>query len=117
MLGNYLTFDGKRFPNPLPSSTHSIDPVENVSQSEAGTDLVVFTRAAKNSWSMNFNLTFHSKEVLRALCAKAKVTMTYMGSTYTVRVRSFSERLVDGSEWSAAAPNGLYEVSVKVTEY
>ena len=117
MLGKYLTIDGKSFPNPLPSSTHSMDAVENVSQSEAGTDLIVFTRAEKNAWNMNFNLTYHSKEVLKAICKKPKVTMIYMGNTYTVRVRNFSERLVEGSEWLQAAPNGLYEVSVKVTEY
>ena len=42
--------------------------------------------------------------------------MFYMGSTYTVRVRDFQERLVANSEW-VANTDGLYEVTVKVTEF
>lgn len=116
MLGNYLKFNNEMFPNPLPSSIHKVQPVENVSESEAGTDLVVVVRPAKNNWSFVWNLSYQKKEVLRALCLKEKVTMSYMGSNYTVRLRDFTDKLVEGSEWLSST-DGLYEVSVTVLEY
>ena len=117
MLGNYLLFNGTQFPNPLPQSTGRSRTIENVSESEAGTDLVVMTRGSKKSWNMSFNLTASKKEFLEELCSDERTTMIYMGRTYTVRVRDFSESLVEGSEWLHAAPNGLYTCSVTVTEY
>ena len=115
MLGNYLAFNDVEFPNPLPP-TMQIKTIENVNTSEAGTDLVVVVRPAKRSWSFNFNLSPTKKTLLQELCAREKVTMTYMGNTYTVRLRDFSEKLVEGSEWLRSV-NGLYECSVTVTEF
>lgn len=116
MLGNYLKFNNKAFPNPLPSSIHKAPPVENVSESEAGTDLVVVVRAAKNNWSFVWNLSYQTKETLKGLCLEEKVTMVYMGTSYTVRLRDYTEKLVEGSEWLSST-DGLYEVSVTVLEY
>lgn len=115
MLGNYLKFNNVTFPNPKPP-TMDVKTIENVTRSEAGTDLVVVVRPAKRSWKFIFNLSPIKKEVLRQLCLEEQVTMTYMGSTYTVRIRDYSESLVEGSEWMTQV-NGLYEVSVSVTEY
>ena len=115
MLGEYLYFNGEKFPNPInPSKTKKA--IENVNQSEAGTDLVVLVRPNKNSWSFKFNLSSRKKDILEALCLEESVTMKYMGKTYTVRVRDFQETLATNSEW---IPNtdGLYECSVKVTEF
>lgn len=115
MLGYYLKFNDVEFPNPQPP-TMTISTIENVNQSEAGTDLVVVVRSAKRSWSFNFNLSYTKKEVLRTLCTYEKVTMSYMGNEYTVRIRDFNEKLVEGSEWVKDI-DGLYECSVTVTEY
>ncbi len=115
MLGEYLLFNEEQFPNPITPSMSS-KTIENVSTSEAGTDLVCVVRQAKHSWSFSFNLSNEKKEILRNLCKLESVTMSYMGLTYTVRVRDYQEKLVEGSEWVAIV-NGLYEVSVNVTEF
>lgn len=115
MLGNYLKFDDLEFPNPI-TPTKESKAIENVSQSEAGTDLVVVVRSAKRYWTFAFNLSKAKKEQLAEICEAESTVMTYMGKTYTVRVRDFSEKLVEGSEWLSSV-DGLYECSVNVTEY
>jgi hypothetical protein len=115
MLGNYLYFNNKQFPNPLTTSRQS-KTLENVSQSEAGTDLVCVVRSSKNFWSFSFSLTPYMKEILMGLCEDESTQMTYMGTTYQVRVRNFKEKLVEGSEWSSSV-DGVFECSVDVTEF
>lgn len=115
MLGNYLQFNGKVFPNPI-TPKRSSKTIENVSQSEAGTDLVCVVRPSKNSWTFSFNLSPAKKAVLESLCQDESTTMIYQGVTYTVRVRDFQEELVEGSEWLSST-EGLFKCSVKVTEF
>ena len=115
MLGDYLKFNGTVFPKPI-TPTMSSKTIENVAQSEAGTDLVVVVRAAKRSWSFTFQLTSRTKDILKGLCQLESVTMYYQGTNYTVRVRDYQERLVDGSEYLTKT-DGLFTVSVKVTEF
>lgn len=115
MLGNYLKFNNEVFPNPI-TPTKTSKTLENVSQSEAGTDLVVVIRPSKMAWQFKFNLSPGKKEKLEALCQEESTTMEYMGNTYTVRVRDYQENLVEGSECLSSV-NGLYECSVKVTEF
>lgn len=115
MLGKYLYFDGEQFPNPI-TPDMSIKTIENVSTSEAGSDLVVVVRPAKRSWNFKFNLSSRRRDILKAVCLKESVTMNYMNNSYQVRVRDFTERLISGSEWISTT-EGLYEVSVKVTEF
>ena len=115
MLGNYLLFDNEVFPNPkTPSRTSKT--IENVSQSEAGTDLVVVVRPAKNSWSFSFNLSPAKRDILEGLTHDESTMMEYQGKTYRVRVRDFSENTVEGSEWLSSV-DGLFECSVSVTEF
>ena len=106
MLGNYLKFNNETFPNPTSPSMAS-KTLENVSQSEAGTDLVCIVRPSKKSWTFKFTLTSGKAE---------STTMSYMGTSYTVRVRDYQEKLIDRSEYDTRT-DGLYEVSVKVTEF
>lgn len=115
MLGYYLKFNNEAFPNPITSSKSS-KTIENVNQSEAGTDLVCVVRPSKLSWNFKFNLSSAKRDILESLCSDESTQMFYMGSTYTVRVRDFQERLVANSEW-VANTDGLYEVTVKVTEF
>lgn len=115
MLGDYLKFNNEVFPNPV-TPTKSSKTLENISQSEAGTDLVVVIRPSKKTWSFKFNLSPGKKAILESLCEDESTTMVYMGNTYTVRVRDYQEQLVEGSEWLSSV-NGLYECSVKVTEF
>lgn len=115
MLGNYLIFNDKQFPNPI-GPTQSSNPVETEVTSEAGTDLVVRTRSKKCTWNFSFELSYARKEELKALAHAGKTKMIYQGSTYYVRVRNFQEKTVQGSEWLSKV-NGLYQVSVTVKEY
>ena len=115
MLGNYLKFNNEIFPNPVTPSMSS-QTIENVAQSESGTDLIVVVRASKKSWPLSFDLSYTKKEILRALCEDESTQMEYMGHTYTVRLRDFTEKLVEGSEWLSAV-DGLYQCTVKVTEF
>lgn len=115
MLGDYLKFNNETFPRPN-TPTMSSKTLENVTQSEAGTDLVVIVRPSKKSWSFKFNLSSRKRDVLKALCEDESTSMEYMGKTYTVRVRNYQEKLVENSEWVTTS-EGLFEVSVTVTEY
>lgn len=115
MLGNYLKFNNTEFPNPI-TPTMSSKTLENVNTSEAGTDLVCVIRPSKLSWSFTFNLSSLKRDVLKNLCKAESTSMYYMGNTYTVRVRDYSEKLVQNSEWVSTS-EGLYQCSVKVTEF
>ena len=115
MLGYYLKFNGVDFPNPN-TPTMASQTVENVSQSEAGTDLVVVVRPSKKSWNFTFNLSSKMRDILKGLTLLETVSMTYMGTSYTVRIRDYNEQLVAYSEW-AANTDGLFTVSVKVMEF
>jgi len=115
MLGDYLKFNEVSFPNPI-TPTRSSKTIENVVQSEAGTDLVCVVRPSKNTWTFNFNLSPGKRDILKGLCEDESTQMFYMGSTYKVRVRDFSEKLVEGSEWLSST-EGLFTCSVKVTEF
>lgn len=115
MLSNYLKFNSETFPNPI-TPTMTSKTLENVVTSEAGTDLVCLIRSSKKSWSFKFDLSSGKRDILRSLCQAESTQMTYMGTTYTVRVRDFTEKLVSGSEYVSTS-EGLYECSVKVTEY
>lgn len=115
MLGNYLKFNDEIFPNPVSSSKNS-KTLENVSQSESGTDLVTVIRPSKQTWNFSFNLTPAKKNLLQEICEEESTSMFYQGKTYTVRVRDYSEQIVEGSEWLSAV-DGLFSCSVKVTEF
>jgi len=115
MLGNYLKFNDNTFPNPIQAKENS-KTLENVSNSEAGTDLVVVIRNSKKTWDFSFDLSKGKRDVLENICKEEATTMSYKGQSYTVRVRDFSSQLVEGSEWLLSA-DGLYKCSVKVTEY
>lgn len=115
MLGNYLKFNDAVFPNPV-TSKKSSKTIENVNQSEAGTDLVAVVRASKLSWTFSFDLSPAKKAVLENLCKDESTQMFYQGNTYKVRVRDYQEELVEGSEWMTSV-EGLFKCSVKVTEF
>lgn len=115
MLGDYLKFNSEIFPNPVEPERES-KTIEKVSQSEAGTDLVCVVRPSKNTWNFTFRLSPGKKAILEGLTKDESTEMLYMGVTYTVRVRNFKEKLVEGSEWLSSV-DGLYECSVNVTEF
>ena len=115
MLGEYLKFNNTEFPKPIAPVMNS-KTLENVSVSEAGTDLVCVVRASKKNWNFKFNLTSYKKNILKALCEEESVSLYYMGNTYTVRIRDYSEKFIDGSEYLTTS-EGLFEVSVKVMEF
>lgn len=115
MLGNYLKFNLVTFPNPVESQKTS-STIENVNQSEAGTDLICVVRASKKKWSFSFKLSPGKKDILFNLSKDEYCQMSYMGTNYKVRVRDYQEKLVEGSEWLSSV-NGLYECSVTVTEF
>lgn len=115
MLGNYLKFNSVDFPNPSSCSMTS-STIENVAQSEAGTDLVCVVRSSKKKWSMSFDLTSGKRDTLKALCQEESTQMYYMGTTYTVRVRDFKEQLAKDSEYVSRS-EGLFKCSVSITEF
>ena len=113
--GDYLKFNGVTFPRPI-SPSRTSQTIENVNQSEAGTDLVTVIRTSKNKWNFTFNLTSRTRDILKALCSDESTTMLYQGVEYNVRVRDFNEKFVDGSEWIERT-DGLFVCSVKVMEF
>jgi hypothetical protein len=115
MLQNYLKFNNVYFPNPVKSDSSQMT-VEQVKQSEAGTDLVILVRASKLKWNFTFNLTPATRNLLKEICKRESVTMNYMNTDYTVRVRDYKETLQAGSEWSQDV-DGLWVCTVTVTQY
>lgn len=115
MLGNYLKFNTVQFPNPT-NCTMTSSTIENVSQSEAGTDLVCVVRSSKKKWSMSFNLTSGKRDTLKSLAQAESTQMYYMGTSYNVRIRDFKEKLAKDSE-CVSRSEGLFECSVSITEF
>lgn len=106
----YLTFNNVVIPNAITMS-EEYDNIENVNQSEEGTDLINVVRLQKLSLSCKFNCSSYWKNQLLTLAALSDATLVYNSTTYNnVRFRITSCGLVENSE-DVANTDGLWEVS------
>lgn len=92
------TINSTTFPAPA-AWEESYETIENVSQSEAGTDLCSLIRANKLTISITNNVNSEQKESLRALAAEPTVSVSVNGgSPKTMRMRGFTASRVRYSE-------------------
>lgn len=95
--------------------------VENVQQSEAGTDIVAVTRSDKLSVSASFKVSPEWLAVFRAFKEEDSFTLSRFDGTTngydtrTVRMRGFSQNRIRWSE--EASDGGLWEVSFNLEEF
>lgn len=115
MLGrDYLNFDGTSFPNPR-TYKMLIEPIEQVNQSEAGTDLVSVTRLDKTTFQFTWHVSSTWMRLIKGLTQQTTCTLTFLEEQYTVRVRDFSADLVEDSACTEAT-DGLWRVTATAVE-
>lgn len=122
MLADFpILFNNTAIPNPN-SYSESSEVVEEVNETEAGTDVVIMVRKDKLTASLSFNCSslwakkfaeFRDAEPLSVSIYDAK-TEAY--KTRSMRIRSYQSNLIENS-WRSRRTNGLYEISFELKEY
>lgn len=111
-----LSFGGVVCAVPPRSLDISIDEVETVQKSEAGTDLSYVTRLNKHVFKIGWkgvDSAFVSS--LETLAAQTTTVVNFCGTNYTCRIRKFSPKFVPYSE-GVSGTNGMWDVSITATE-
>ena len=114
MLGKYIVINSETLPNPT-SFSASEETIENVYQSEAGTDLAQVVRFGKVTASATFQVTSFWRDKLKGYSQTATESVTIDGTTMTMRIRNFSQKLVPNSE-NVEGTDGLWTVSIDFIE-
>lgn len=102
----------------LPPTTLSIntESIEDVTVSEAGTDLAVVTRLGKRVFTCTWEgITGALADTLESYAATASVTLQYDGTDYTCRAREYSRELAKKS-YLHATVKGYWTVNIKFTQ-
>lgn len=114
MLGKYIEINSEALPNPKSFSAEE-ETIENVYQSEAGTDLGQVVRFGKVSAKATFQVTSFWRDKLKAYSQTTTESVTIDGTTMTMRIRNFSQKLVPNSE-NVEGTDGLWTVSLDFIE-
>lgn len=115
MLGKeYIKINGIAIPNPVAFKTANT-PIENVSQSESGRDLVQVIRIQKLTADCSSDCTSMWADKLEAYSLMNTCTVMINGKTYYVRIRNFTKTLVEDSEMIKGT-DGLWKVTFKILE-
>lgn len=100
---------------------YSYDPVESVSQSEAGNDLVITTKLDRHVFNASWNgITYELMSELESYCLQDTVKLTVQKSanmfeTYNVRARGIAPAMLPKS-YKYRRSNGLWNISITFTE-
>ncbi len=114
MLGKYIVVNSVTLPNPK-SFSLSEETVENVYESEAGTDLAQVVRLGKVSAKATFQVTSLWRDRLKTMTQTATQPVTIDGQSMTMRLRDYSAKLVENSE-NIEGTDGLWTVSINFIE-
>lgn len=114
MLGKYISINSTVLPNPT-SFRMDEETIENVFQSEAGTDIVAVIRTGKRKASATFQVGSFWLEKLRSFSRSASQPVVIDGTSMTMRIRSFSADLLPNSE-NIEGTDGLWTVSMEFIE-
>lgn len=99
---------------PIPAGwQESYGTIEQVNESEAGTDLCHLIRANKLTLSITSNLTTEQKDALLAYSALGTVTVTIGSASKVMRLREVEASRV---RWSERNTTELWECSYKLLE-
>lgn len=120
MLYNFLKFNNEQIINPT-SWKETSEVVENVNQSEAGTDIVSVTRFDKLTVNCTFQVSDYWFKKLKDYSKLRTITVTYYDAgsgttkTRTMRIRNFSVQLQPNS-LLISTTNGLWVVTFDLKE-
>lgn len=116
---NDITLNGEKIPFPQKLS-ESYEVIENVYETEAGTDNVVVTRAEKLTLSLSFQLSSAWAQRMRVLAKTQNITAVIdeagESKTRTMRIRNYKSDLVENSRLTPGTA-GLWNVSFDLIEY
>lgn len=99
---------------PIPAAwQETYETIENVNQSEAGTDLANLIRANKLTVSISSNMAQTAKDALLSYAAEPTVTVTIGSTTKTMRLRNVQASRV---RWSEKNTEELWEVTYDLME-
>lgn len=115
MLGTgYVEIEGVNF---TPSEfEYELQPVEEVTESEAGTELVNVTRLDKHVFRATWEgIDAELLDQLERLCKSPTVTLRYRGEEYECRARGISPKLARKA-YKYKRSDGIWTVSVTFTQ-
>lgn len=122
MLKDYpVKFNSEEIPEPVAWDENYTN-VENVIQTEAGTDVVIVTRYGKLSVTAQFNCSSRWAAKFAAYRDKGEITVELYDiktggyGLRKMRLREFKSSIVKNSHRTAGT-NGLYEISFTLEEY
>lgn len=122
MLASYpIQINNQDIPLPV-SWSEASETVENVAQTEAGTDQVIVVRRDKLTASATFHCsskwagTFAILRDTEPLTVKIYDAKSNTYKQRSMRIRSFSTTLIENSDRTEGT-EGLYEVSFELKEY
>lgn len=122
MLKDYpVKFNSEEIPEPVAWDENYTN-VENVIQTEAGTDVVIVTRYGKLSVTAQFNCSSRWAAKFAAYRDKGEITVELYDiktggyGLRKMRLRKFKSSIVKNSHRTAGT-NGLYEISFTLEEY
>lgn len=108
-----ITFDGLAIP--VGDFGEDLDNIENISKSEAGTDLGNLIRAEKLTLACTTKCNGHFKKKLQEKGKLPLALATYEGRTFEARLRIKSAKHVEDSETIEGAAS-LWNVSYSIIE-
>lgn len=116
---NDITLNGEKIPFPQKLS-EKYDVIENVYQTEAGTDSVDVTRVEKLTLTLSFQLSSAWAQKMRVLSKTQNITAVIDEAgevkTRTMRIRNYQSDLAENSRLTPGTA-GLWDVSFDLIEY
>lgn len=110
-LGKFIKINNEQVPNPE-SFDETLNPSENIYESEAGTQLANIVRLDRYSFSASWNCSSRFKAKFLAWCKLASVDVTINGVTTSGRMRlGGSISLVEDSA-NVGGTEGLWTVPI-----
>ena len=110
----YLKFNSVDIPNPSAFNIQ-YENIEDVVNSEAGTELAIVTRLQKRTFSCSFDCTSTWLNKFRTMCGLSSGTLVYLSESITCRARIEYATLAPNSEYTNRT-DGLWTVTVSFTE-
>ena len=114
-----LIIDGTEFPFPTKLNITK-ETVEQVNQTEAGTDQVIVARSGKITASTEFQLSSGKYQALKSYSDEPSVLVVLpeagITTARTMRIRDFEAELVENSR-KTLNTEGLWRVSCKFIEF
>ena len=116
-----IMFDDEIIFNPE-SWEEASEVIENINETEAGTEQIVVTRYDKLSVSCSFMCSSVWAKKFKQYSLKDEISVSFydvIDEAYkvrTMRIRDFKMSLVDNS-WKTPGTNGLWEVSFSLKEF